>query len=105
MSERLDYPAFRPQARLVRGWADTLLGNPDGVRRAEEAWDEYGAMGIRLFLPFYLLLRAEALATVGDTAAAARLIVQSREVSAELGDVCLSPRLIAFAEALVPSAS
>ena len=79
-----------------------LLGNADGARLADEAYEEYRATGIRLFLPFYLLLRAEAHATTGDAAAAAQFVVESRAASAELGDVCLSPRLTAFADALVP---
>ena len=40
-----------------------------------------------------------------DVATAARLVVESRAVSGSLGDVCLSPRLTAFADALVPPAS
>jgi DNA-binding SARP family transcriptional activator len=105
LSERLDYPLYRPQVRVVRGWADTLMGDAAGAERADAAYVEYYATGVRLFLPFYLLLRAEAYAAIGDAATAARLVVESRVVSADVGDVCLSPRLNAFADALVPPAS
>jgi DNA-binding SARP family transcriptional activator len=105
LSERLDYPLFPLHARIIGGWADTLAGDVAGAERADAAYGEYHAAGVRLFQPFYLLLRAEAHAETGDAATAARLVIESRAVSAGLGDVCLSPRLTAFADALVPPAS
>jgi len=105
LSERLGYPLFPLHARIIGGWADTLAGDVAGAERADTAYGEYHAAGVRLFLPFYLLLRAEAHAETGDPATAARLVVESRAVSASLGDVCLSPRLNAFADTLVPPAS
>jgi hypothetical protein len=105
LSQRLGFPLFGLQARLVRGWAEALSGDKGGAACADAAYDDYCATGVRFFLPLYLLLRAEAYASTGNSRTAARLVVESRAVSAELGDVCLSPRLTAFADALVPRAS
>ena len=102
-AERMDYPLFALQARIVSGWADALAGDAAGAERADLAREEYAATGVRLFLPFHLLLCAEAHAATGDTATAARLVTRSRVVSLECGDVCRSPRLLSFGEGLVPA--
>jgi len=105
LAQRMDYPLFAMHAGIVGGWADAMAADVAGAERADRAYEAYLATKCVLFLPFYLLLRAEAHAKTGDRATAARLVAESRAVSADLGDVCLSPRLTAFADALVPTGS
>jgi hypothetical protein len=102
LAQRMDYPLFAMHGGIVGGWADAMVADVAG---ADPAYEAYHATKCVLFLPFYLLLRAEAHAKIGDRATAARLVAESRAVSADLGDVCLSPRLTAFADALVPTGS
>ncbi|HEY2673733.1 MAG TPA: hypothetical protein VGJ07_25640, partial [Rugosimonospora sp.] len=71
--------------------------------QADAAYADYVATGIRMYLPLYLLLRAEAHAVNGDPERAANLVREARAVSVDTGDVCLSPRLTCLAETLVPS--
>jgi hypothetical protein len=101
-AERFDYPLFGLHAAVVAAWADAVLGDPRGAARADAAYREAQASGIRLFAPFYLLLCAEAYAALGRTREAVERIEQARTVSAELGDVPRAPRLLALAADLAP---
>jgi tetratricopeptide (TPR) repeat protein len=103
LADRLHYPLFTLQAAIMGGWADAMCGDIAGAARADAAYADLAATGIRLFLPLYLLLRAEAHEALHDPLLAADLVREARVVSAEVGDVCLSPRLTDFAETLVPS--
>jgi hypothetical protein len=103
LAETMDYPLFALQARIVGGWADAVAGDATGAERADVAREDYAATGVRLFLPFHLLLCAEAHAANGDEATAARLVARSRTASSESGDRCVSPRLASFAAALTPA--
>lgn len=102
MADRLHYPLFALQAAIMGGWADAMCGDTAGAARADAAYADFLATGIRLFLPLYLLLRAEAHQALHDPQMAADLIREARVASAEIGDVCLSPRLTEFSETLVP---
>ena len=102
MADRLHYPLFALQAAIMGGWADAMCGDTAGAARADAAYADFVATGIRLFLPLYLLLRAEAHEALRDSPVAADLVREARVVSAEIGDVCLSPRLTEFSETLVP---
>jgi hypothetical protein len=66
------------------------------------AFARYVATGLRIWEPMYLLLRAEAHEAWGGERQARELITQSRAVEARTGEVCSSPRLLAWAQALVP---
>jgi hypothetical protein len=103
LAETMDYPLFGLQARIVGGWADAVAGDAAGAERADLAREDYAATGVRLCLPFHLLLCAEAHAAIGDEVTAARLVARSRTASTESGDRCLSPRLVSFAAALTPA--
>jgi hypothetical protein len=102
--ERLDYAVYGDEADLVAGWADALEGDLSGADRADVSFDRYLAAGIRLFVPLYMLLRAEAHAASGHLPRARQLIADSRAIRAETGEVCSSPRLVAWAARQVPDA-
>jgi DNA-binding SARP family transcriptional activator len=104
MAGRLQYPLYSMHAALVGGWADAMRGDAAGAAHADAAYADYVATGIRMYLPLYLLLRAEAHVANGDPARAANLVREARAVSVDTGDVCLSPRLREFAETVVTSA-
>ena len=72
----------------------------DGAARADEAYARYTASGVLMFAPLYLLLCAETHAVAGRRHRAAAIVVEARALSAELGDVCRAPRLLALAEDL-----
>ena len=97
LSERFGYPVFRQHASILAGWADAMLGDPAGPARIDAAYATYLESGIRLWVPMYLLLRAEA---HGGGAASADLAGQARAASAELDEMCRSPRLLALSSAL-----
>jgi DNA-binding SARP family transcriptional activator len=100
LSERYAFPVFGLHAAVVAAWAEAMLGDPGGADRADAAYAAYLASGIRLFVPMYLLLRAEARAAAGDHRTAAGLVAESRAASADLDDVCRSPRLLALSNLL-----
>jgi hypothetical protein len=102
LAERLDYVAYTYSIDLVDAWAEALLGEPRGPDRADAAFDQYLATGLRIWEPMYLLLRAEAHEAWGGERRARELIMQSRAVEGRTGEVCSSPRLLAWAQALVP---
>ena len=102
LSERLDVPLYRHVADLVGGWADAMLGDTAGADRADSAFDHYLATGLRLNIPLYLLLRAEAHSAGGRDGRAGELIRQSRALEVVRGEVCSSPRLLAWAAAQLP---
>jgi DNA-binding SARP family transcriptional activator len=104
LADRLDVPVYGQVADLVGGWADALLGDTSGADRADTAFDQYLATGLRLNIPLYLLLRAEAHLSAGRNRQAAELIRQSRALAVERGEVCLSPRLLAWAATQLPEA-
>ena len=104
LSERLDVPLYGHVADLVGGWADAMLGDTSGADRADSAFDQYLATGLRLNIPLYLLLRAEAHSSAGRDRRAGELIRQSRALEVERGEVCSSPRLLAWAAAQLPEA-
>ena len=60
LSEELDAPIYSYVGDIVGGWADAILGESSGADRADSGFERYVATGLRLFLPMYLLLRAEA---------------------------------------------
>ncbi len=103
IADRLESPVYRTHAGLLLAWADTLLGDPDAVHRADEAYRAIAASSVLLFLPFYLLLRAEAHAGAGHPDEAAALVSEAAARSAELGDVCRAPRLVALSEKFTAS--
>ncbi len=103
LAGRLESPVYRTHAGLLLAWADVLLGDPDAVHRADEAYRAIAASRVLLFLPFYLLLRAEAHAVAGRPDRAAALVSEAAARSAELGDVCRAPRLVALSEELTAS--
>jgi hypothetical protein len=104
LADRLDVPVYRQVADLVGGWADAMLGDTSGADRADTAFDQYLATGLRLNIPLYLLLRAEAHFSAGRDLQAAELIRQSRALAVERGEFCSSPRLLAWAAAQLPEA-
>jgi len=97
LAGRLDYGQYGTAGELVGGWADAMLGDGTGADRADAAYDRYLATGLRMLVPLYLLLRAEGHAASGRTARARELIRDSRAVRAQTGEVCSSPRLLAWA--------
>jgi hypothetical protein len=102
LAQRLDYAVYIHEADLVVGWADALDGDQSGADRADLSFDRYLATGIRVFVPLYLLLRAEAHAASGNLSRARQLVRDSRSVRADTGQVCVSPRLLAWAALQVP---
>jgi hypothetical protein len=103
LTARLDYAAYTHGVDLVGAWADAVLGDGSGVARADAAFDRYLLSGLCVWEPMYLLLRAEAHGAWGGDEQARDLVTQSRAVEARTGEVCSSPRLLAWAEVLVPS--
>jgi hypothetical protein len=103
IAARLESPVYHTHADLLSAWADVLLGDPDAVHRADEAYRTIAASRVLLFLPFYLLLRGEAHAVAGHPDRAAALVSEAAARSAELGDVCRAPRLVALSEELTAS--
>ena len=97
---RLGSPAYREEALLMLAWAEAVLGDPQAAGRADEAYQRIVDSRILLFLPFFLLLRADAHAVTGRPDVAAALVAEAADRSAELGDVCRAPRLVALAEEL-----
>jgi DNA-binding SARP family transcriptional activator len=104
LADRLDVPLYGQVADLVGGWADAMLGDPSGADRADTAFDQYLATGLRLNIPLYLLLRAEAHLSAGRNRQAGELIRQSRALAVDRREVCLSPRLLAWAATQLPEA-
>src|SRR5829696_2666426 len=104
LADRLDVPVYGQVADLVGGWADAMLGDTSGADRADTAFDQYLATGLRLNIPLYLLLRAEAHLSAGRNRQAGELIRQSRALAVDRGEVCLSPRLLAWAATQLPEA-
>ena len=102
LADRLDYAAYGNAAELVSGWADAMLGDATGADRADAVFARYLATGLRMLVPLYLLLRAEAHAASGHPSRARQLIRESRAVRAETGEVCSSPRLLAWAALQMP---
>jgi hypothetical protein len=102
LAQRLDVAVYGHIGGIIGGWADALLGDTSGADRADAAFEQYLTTGIRFFVPLYFLLRAEAHAASGRHRRAHDLIDLSRAVAAETGEVCSSPRLLAWAQALVP---
>jgi ATP/maltotriose-dependent transcriptional regulator MalT len=100
MARRLDSPAYQEEALLMLAWAEAVLGDREAAGRADETYHRIVESKILLFLPFFLLLRAEAHAVTGRPDRAAALVAEAEEVSADLGDVCRAPRLLALAEQL-----
>ncbi len=100
IAARLESPVYAAHAGLLLAWADALLGDPEAVHRADEAYLTVAASRVLLFLPLYLLLRAEAHAVAGRPDRAAALVTEAAARSAELGDVCRAPRLVALSEKL-----
>ena len=91
--ERLDVPVYGQVADLVGGWADAMLGDTSGADRAGSAFDDYTATGLRVDLPFYLLLRAEAHMSAGRGLWSRELIRQSRALGIDRGRVLLQPAI------------
>jgi len=102
LADRLDVPVYGHLADLVGGWADAMLGDSSGADRADYAFDQYLASGLGLNIPLYILLRAEAHLSAGRDLRAEELIRQSRDLEVERGEVCSSPRLLAWAALHVP---
>jgi hypothetical protein len=94
LADRLDVPVYRQVADLIGGWADAMLGDTSGADRADTAFDQYLATGLRLNIPLYLLLRAEAHFSAGRDLQAAELIRQSRALAVEGGRVLLQPAVV-----------
>jgi predicted ATPase len=105
LAERLDYVAYLDSADLVRGWADAVQGDLSAAARLDTCFDRYLETGLRMFEPLYLLLRAEAHSASGHLSRAHELIRQSRAVRAETGEVCSSPRLLAWAARELPEST
>jgi hypothetical protein len=80
-----------------------VLGDPAGAHRADDAYARREAAGVLMFAPLHLLLRAEAHAVSGRPDRAAALVREAAARSAELGDHCCPPRLLALAEELAPT--
>jgi len=104
LATRLHYALYGVAARLMLAWADAQLGDLAGVARADAAYEEYRASGVRFFQPLYLHLLAEAHAAAGDQQDATELVRAARTVSSETGEECLGPRLTAMGAQLLPSA-
>jgi hypothetical protein len=103
IARRLSYPIYDLAGQLIDAWADVTAGDGSRLQAADASCGDIVAMDLRMLIPFYLLLCAEAHAAIGDGAAARTLVRQSRAVSAASGDVLIGPRLAVFAGGLVPS--
>jgi predicted ATPase len=88
-----DYPAYVAMSGMIAGWADALLGDPDGVVRADEAFADYTSDGTLLHVPMFLVLLAEAHELTGDVDGARARVSQARSVAGTTGEDCLGPRL------------
>jgi DNA-binding SARP family transcriptional activator len=102
IAEGIDSPVYAAHSHLLAAWAETLLGDREAARRADEAYERVVASGVLLFVPFFLLLRAEAHAVSGRPDRGAELVAEAAANSSELGDVPRAPRLLAIAEDLAP---
>ncbi len=100
IADRVESPVYAVHAHVLAAWADALLGDPQAVDRADQAYIRVAASGVQLFVPFFLLLRAEAHAVSGRPDRAAELVAEAAARSAELGDVLRAPRLVELARAL-----
>ena len=101
LSRSLEFPVFAIHAAVIGAWSAGLeSGSADAI---DLAYAAFVATGIRLFAPTFLLLRAEVRAAAGDRRGAADIVMEARRVSAEFGEVCISPRLNALAAQLLRS--
>ena len=100
MARRLESPRVQEEALLLLAWAEAVLGDPQAARRADEAYLRVATSGVLLFVPSFLLLRAEAHAVSGRPDRGAELVAEAAEVSAQLGDVPRAPRLVQLARSL-----
>jgi DNA-binding SARP family transcriptional activator len=103
LAERLHYGAYLLAASMVGGWADAMLNDASGIGRADSAYQQYSSTGLTMYVPLYVMLRAEAHAAHGAASTARRLVRESRAISVDSGQRCLGPRLTEWAEELVPT--
>lgn len=92
-----DYPAYFAMGRMLDGWAAARQGDPEGVKGAEDAFAAYSVDGTLLWIPLFLVLRAEAHVCTGDPRGAQELVALARSVASRTGEDCLGPRLSALA--------
>ena len=60
------FPLYRAAAAVVGGWARTQEGNPEGgLVEIDQGISDYAATGAEMWLPYFLALKAEALANAG----------------------------------------
>ena len=59
LAEAQGFPMRALQGQILLGWADAVMGSPEGTARAEVAFERFRATGARLTEPYFLVLLAE----------------------------------------------
>ena len=59
LAEAQGFPMRALQGQILLGWADAVMGAPEGAARAEVAFERFRATGARLTEPYFLVLLAE----------------------------------------------
>ena len=101
----LEYPAYIGMGQILSGWAAAMRGDPSGVKAADAAYATYVSDGTRLHTTLFSMLRAEAHARHGGADRARQLVWEARQVTAEIGERSLGPRLLALADELAGAAN
>ncbi len=94
LADELGYDVFRLQARVLLAWSSAIAGDVAALDDLEAGVDQFAATGLRVYLPMYYLLAADAALTHHQADRAAASIARSAEITAETGEVPLSPRLL-----------
>ncbi len=105
LGSELEDSYYIAMARIVRGWAEALLGDSDGVRRTREAYDASIAMGMHFQATVHLMLCAEAAASHDHIAEAQDLVRAARAEAEETGERTLGPRLVKLGDDLLSGTS
>jgi serine/threonine protein kinase/predicted ATPase len=82
LSTREHFGNWLPGASILRGWARSASGSPvEGIRWIEDGLRDYRAIGGMIGLPFWLVVKAEALYLGGRTSEALEAIKQSEALA------------------------
>ena len=87
LSTRHNFSYFLPGAAVLRGWARSTSGDTSqGISLIEDGIEDYRATGSMIGLPFFQVLKAEALYLAGRTPEALKEIEEA-EILAEKYEV------------------
>ena len=94
LADELGYDVFRIQARVFLAWSSAVGGDVRALDDLEAGVDQFAATGLRVYLPMYHLLVADAALAHRQVERASTSIARSAAITAETGEVPLAPRLL-----------